>query len=41
MVPGAISKFYTDNDIKIQLEPLAKWCNAKFIEQKVIKIIGD
>jgi hypothetical protein len=41
MVPGAISNFYNNDDITIFLEPLAKWSHAKYIEQKVIRIIGD
>ncbi len=41
MVPGAISNFYTNDDITIYLEPLAKWSHAKYIEQKVTRIIGD
>ena len=31
MIPGAISNFYTDDDITIHLEPLAKWCRAEYI----------
>jgi selenide,water dikinase len=41
MIPGAISNFYTDGDITIHLEPLAKWCHAEYIEKKVIRIVGD
>ncbi len=28
MIPGAISNFYTDDDITIHLGPLAEWCHA-------------
>jgi len=41
MIPGAISNFYTNNDVTIYLEPLAIWSHSKYIEKKVIKIIGD
>lgn len=27
--------------MQVQLKPLAQWCNAEYIEQKVEKIIGD
>lgn len=41
MLPGAVCKFYTDNDIIIHLEPLAKWCRADFVHKKVTQIIGN
>jgi len=41
MLPGAVSKLYTDNDITIHLKPLAKWCNAEYVEKRVTKIIGN
>lgn len=41
MLPGAVCKFYVDNDITIHLEPLSKWCRAEYIEKKVIKIVAN
>jgi hypothetical protein len=32
MVPGAISNFYTNDDVTIFLKPLAKWSHSKYIE---------
>ena len=31
MLPGTVSKLYEEDDIKIHLEPLAKWCKANYI----------
>jgi selenide,water dikinase len=41
MLPGSISELYTENDITVHLEPLAKWSNAGFINQKVERILAD
>jgi len=41
MLPGTVSKLYTEDDIKVHLEPLAKWCKANYVEQRVTKIIGN
>lgn len=41
MLPGAVSKLYVDNDITLHLKPLAKWCNAHYIEKRVTKIQGN
>ncbi|CDW79590.1 pyridine nucleotide-disulfide oxidoreductase family protein [Stylonychia lemnae] len=35
MLPGAISHLYKDEDIQIQLKPLAHWCKADYIERRV------
>jgi selenide, water dikinase len=41
MLPGTVSKLYTDEDLKIELAPLAKWCGAKYIQERVVKIEGN
>ena len=41
MLPGAVSELYTPEEIQIQLEPLAKWCKAEYIEKRVARICGD
>lgn len=41
MLPGTVSKLYKDEDIMVLLEPLAKWCNADYVEQRVTKIVGN
>jgi len=41
MLPGSVSKLYTEDDIKVHLEPLAKWCGANYVEQRVERIIGN
>jgi len=38
MLPGAVSKLYTPEQIQIQLEPLAAWCNAEYINKKVVRV---
>ena len=38
MLPGSVSALYLEDQIKIFLEPLAKWCKAEFISQKVMRI---
>lgn len=40
MLPGTISNLYTEDDLKVQLPPLAAWCKADYIEQRVDKIVG-
>ncbi len=34
-------ELYTDDDIMVHLEPLAEWCNANYIEKRVLKIDAD
>jgi NADH dehydrogenase FAD-containing subunit len=41
MLPGSTSKLYKDEDIQVQLEPLAKWCSAEYVEKRVAKIVGN
>jgi len=51
MLPGASSRkinesdcsieLYTDDDIKVHLEPLADWCGAEYVEKRVHKIDAD
>ena len=41
MLPGTIATLYTDEELKIDLEPLAKWCRASYVEQRVMRIEGD
>jgi len=41
MLPGTISKLYSEEDLKIQLPPLAAWCNANYVEQRVERIAGN
>ena len=38
MLPGTVSKLYSDEDLKVHLQPLAEWCNADYVQQKVVKI---
>lgn len=38
MLPGASARLYKDEDIQIQLAPLAKWCGAQFIEKRVKEV---
>eukprot|EP00347_Sterkiella_histriomuscorum_P018476 403345372 len=38
MLPGAVSGLYTDDQIQIQIKPLAQWCNADYIEERVHNI---
>ena len=40
MLPGTVSKLYTDEDLKVHLNPLAQWCGATYIEQRVARISG-
>ena len=41
MLPGSVSKLYTDEDIMVQLGPLAAWSQAEFIQKKVVEIKGN
>lgn len=51
MLPGAVSskkiylhyllELYSPSQIQIQLEPLAKWCKADYVEQRVARIVGN
>ncbi len=41
MLPGSTANIYRPEQIQVELKPLAKWCNAEFIEQRVEKIIAD
>ncbi len=36
-----LSELYTDEELKVDLDPLAKWCNANYIEKRVIKIVAN
>ena len=40
MLPGSVSNLYTNQQLKIDLEPLAKWCRAEYVEKRVAKIVG-
>ena len=40
MLPGTVSKLYTDEDLKVHLAPLANWCGADYIQERVSKIEG-
>ena len=31
MLPGTVSTLYNDTDLRVELEPLAKWCKATYI----------
>lgn len=41
MLPGTIANLYTNEELKIDMEPLAKWCRASYVEQRVTKIEGN
>ena len=41
MLPGTVSKLYTDEDLKIHLAPLAEWCGAEYIQERVTRIEGN
>ena len=34
-------ELYNDQELQIQLKPLAKWCKADYIEKRVEKVIGN
>lgn len=38
MLPGTVSKLYEDWELQIDMAPLAKWCGADYIEQRVKKV---
>lgn len=38
MLPGSTSSLYTEDQIKVHLEPLAKWCKANYIQQAVQEV---
>jgi selenide, water dikinase len=40
MLPGCVSELYKTEDLSILLFPLATWCNADFVQQRVTKIEG-
>lgn len=41
MLPGAVCKFYDEDDLTIKLQPLASWCRAEYVHKKVTQIIGN
>mmetsp|Transcript_38648 Transcript_38648/g.27990 ORF Transcript_38648/g.27990 Transcript_38648/m.27990 type:complete len:178 (-) Transcript_38648:958-1491(-) len=41
MLPGAVSGLYSDTDLQVDLEPLAKWCRADYVEKRVAKVVGN
>ena len=41
MLPGSVSGLYTEKDLQIELEPLAIWSGANFIESRVKSISGN
>ena len=41
MLPGTVSGLYKDEDLVIQLEPLAVWCQAQFVNKRVEKVQGS
>jgi NADH dehydrogenase FAD-containing subunit len=38
MLPGASARLYKDEDITVELAPLAKWCGAAFIQNRVKEV---
>lgn len=40
MLPGSVSELYTEDDIKVHLEPLSVWSQATYVEKKVSKIVA-
>ena len=40
MLPGTISQLYKNEDLQIEMAPLAKWCNADYYEKQVSKVVG-
>lgn len=36
-----LKELYADEELKIDLEPLAQWCNANYIEKRVTKIVAN
>jgi selenide,water dikinase len=41
MLPGSVSKLYKPSDIQVHMAPLAAWCNADYIENRVNRIVGN
>ncbi|GMH61633.1 hypothetical protein TL16_g03298 [Triparma laevis f. inornata] len=41
MVPGCVSNLYTQDQTKVQLEPLARWAGVKYIKSSVVSISSD
>lgn len=41
MLPGTVSGLYSDTDLQVDLEPLAKWCRADYVEKRVAKVVGN
>ena len=41
MLPGTVSTLYNETDLMIELDQLAKWCNAEFIQKRVSKVVGN
>jgi len=35
------AELYTEETLQVKLEPLAKWCNAEYIEKSVSNIIAN
>ena len=40
MLPGTVAQLYSEDDLIIPLRPLATWCEADFILERVKKIQG-
>ena len=40
MLPGTISQLYKNEDLQVEMAPLAKWCNADYYEKQVSKVVG-
>lgn len=41
MLPGSTAGIYAPTDIQVVLPPVIEFCNATFIEKRVVKIKGD
>ena len=41
MLPGAVAKLYTDEELKVNLKTAAIWSEARYIFQKAVKIDAD
>lgn len=41
MLPGTAAKLYSTTELQVDLEPLAKWCKADYVEKRVASIIGN
>ena len=40
MLPGTVAQLYSEDDLIIPLQPLAAWCEADFVLERVDKIKG-